>query len=179
MGYRLNERAEREVAVTSKLIGHRRTTPLELHDLEIDARHHLEELHPHMLKAADARTCADQFTRFLFREIYKLLDRLGRYARMDGKRVRSAPQLRDRGKCLRRIERQLIERGIIGVCSGNNQQRISVRLRLCGHFRADNAPRAAAVVDDHLLTEVFRQFGGDQAPDDIVAPARRERNDEP
>ena len=39
-----------------ELVDHRGAAALELHDLEIDAGHHLEEFARQMLEAADART---------------------------------------------------------------------------------------------------------------------------
>jgi hypothetical protein len=53
---------------------------------------------------------------------------------------------------------------------------IGIRFR-CG-FSADDASCSAAVVGDDLLAEPFGQFGGDEPAHDVVAPARRKRNDE-
>src|SRR6266581_428794 len=48
------------------------------------------------------------------------------------------------------------------------------------HFGADDAAGAgAAVVDDHLAAEPLAQIGAEYAAHDVVAAARRERNDQP
>ena len=157
----------------------RRTSPLELHDLDIDAGHDLEKLSRQMLEASGARSRPNQLAGLLLRERDKLFHRVGRNARMDDERHRPASQLRDRGKGFHRIKREVVEGRVRGEKTGDNEQSVTIRGRLRCHFRAEDPSRPAVVLHDHLLAEAFSQFGGDQAPDDVGARARWNRNDEP
>jgi len=65
------------------------------------------------------------------------------------------------------------------VPSARNEQRVAVGGRFCHELGADHAAGAAAVVDHDLLAEAVAELDGDQAPDHVVAAARRERNDHP
>ena len=61
----------------------------------------------------------------------------------------------------------------------DHQQGVAVGLGLGDHLRRNDASGPAAVLDDHLLAELLTELGGDQAPDDVVAAAGRERDDQP
>ena len=61
---------------------------------------------------------------------------------------------------------------------GNDQQRVAVRSGFGGEIGADHAAGAAAIIDEDLLAEFFAELVGDDAPDHVVAAARRERNDQ-
>ena len=73
---------------------------------------------------------------------------------------------------------QFVERSIDRVRGRDDEQSVTVGLRFCRGFSADDASRPAAVVRDDLFAEPFGQFGGDESSHDVVAPARRKRNDE-
>ena len=99
---------------------------------------------------------------------------------MDDQHVGPAGQPCDRGEGFDRIKRQLVvQRGIHRVMGGGNHQRVAVRIGFRTGFRPDDASGPAAVVHDNLLAETFGQFGGDLPSDEVVAPARRPRDDEP
>jgi hypothetical protein len=59
-----------------------------------------------------------------------------------------------------------------------HEQGVAVGRRLGRDVRADRPARAAAIVHDDRLPEAFGELCRDDAPDDVVAAARRERNDE-
>jgi hypothetical protein len=86
-----------------------------------------------------------------------------RYRRQLAQRV--VGQLRDQ----RRVDR---EADVV------DQHGMAVGRRLGRHVGTDGAASTAAVVDHHRLLQPFGEFLGDDAADDVVAAARRERHDE-
>ena len=78
------------MAVAPEQIDHRGTGALEMHDLEIDVGHHLEELGRHMRGGADARSYKNQLAGLLLRQCDELFHRVGRNARMDDERDTAA-----------------------------------------------------------------------------------------
>ena len=140
--------------------------------------HRLEKLAAEMLKAADARRREIQLAGFFFGERDEFFDRVDRNARMDGENVRPGADLADRGEGLDRIVGQLVQGGIDRVRGRDDEKRVTIGLRFRRGFSADDPSRPAAVVRDDLLAEPFGQFSCDEAPDDVVAPTRRKRNDE-
>jgi len=60
-----------------------------------------------------------------------------------------------------------------------HQNGVAIRLRLRNRFGADVAAGARTIVDDELLTHVFRQPLRKDAADDVGSTPRRERDDHP
>ena len=82
-------------------VDHRGAAPLELHDLEIDAGHHLEELGPQVLEAADARRSEQiNWPGFCFASAMSSFTELAGTLGWTVSDVRPARQLGDRDKGL-------------------------------------------------------------------------------
>ncbi len=56
---------------------------------------------------------------------------------------------------------------------------MAVGRRFRRRFGADDPARAALVVGDDLPAQALGELEGDHAPDDVVAAAGRERDDQP
>ncbi len=82
-------------------------------------------------------------------------------------------------KGLHRIVRHLEEQGVDHDRRRGKQQGVAVGVGLRHHFRADGAPSPATVFRDDLLAETLGELERDQPPDDVGAPPRRKRDDEP
>ena len=72
----------------------------------------------------------------------------------------------------------LVERRVDGVIRGDEADGVAVGRRGQHHFHADIAASANAVLDDKLLTEIFRQILTEDTRDSVVGTARRERHSE-
>src|SRR5262245_7693175 len=131
-----------------------------------------------MLEATDARRREIELAGFFLGERDELFDRVDRNARMDGENVWAGSELDGRGEGFDRIVRQFVEGSIDRVRGRDDEQGVTIGLRFCRGLSADNTSGPATVVWDYLLAETFGQFGGDEAPHDVVAPAWRKRNDE-
>src|SRR6185436_5579982 len=71
-----------------------------------------------------------------------------------------------------------IQRRVHGEADVVDENGVAVRRRLRHGLRSYGAPGAAAVIDDDLLAQVFAQTLRQQAPDDVVAAAGGERDDQ-
>ena len=151
----------------------------ERHVQEVDAGGELEQLHAEMQRAADAAGAILDVAGLGFGERDEFLDRLGRQIRIDRERVRARCEQRDRRKRLQRVVGQLVERRIDRMRDGDDQQRVAVGRRLRHQLGADDAAGAGLVLDDELLAEPLAELRADDARQDVVEPARRERHDHP
>jgi ribulose-5-phosphate 4-epimerase/fuculose-1-phosphate aldolase len=79
----------------------------------------------------------------------------------------------------RRIVRKLVHRRTEREGDRDQQQCVAVGRGLGRHLCADETACAAHVLDDHRVAEALRELRRDDSADDIVAAARRERDDEP
>jgi hypothetical protein len=131
-----------------------------------------------MLETADACRREIQLAGFFLGEGDELFDGADGNAGMDGEDVRAGSELGDRVEGFDRIVREFVERGIDRVGGRDDEQGVPIGLRFRRGFSAEDTTRPAAIVRDDLLAEPFGQFGGDEAPYDVVAAARRKRNDE-
>jgi len=78
----------------------------------------------------------------------------------------------DRRQLLERIERELLGERVDGELRPAAEiERVAVIGRTRGKFGADDASRAASVVDDERLTEHFRQPRGGQPGKRVADPA--------
>jgi hypothetical protein len=76
------------------------------------------------------------------------------------------------------VVRQVADRCVHHPGSGNHEQRVAVRGGVGGELRADDAVRAAAVVDHDLLPDPVGQLQPEIAGEHVVAAAGRERDDQ-
>ena len=132
-----------------------------------------------MLKAADAGRRVVEFARLLLRERDQLLHVVHRQLRIDGKHVRTGRENRNWREGSDRIVVELVERRVHRMRDRDDQQRVAVRR--CGGrgLGAEHTAGAAAIVDEHLVPELFGKLVRYQSPDHIVAAAGRKRNDQP
>ena len=84
----------------------------------------------------------------------------------------------DRRAVADEVERHvLVERRVDGVVRTGEGDRVAVGRRAERRRHADIAAGAGPVLDDELLPQVIRQVLADDARDDVVGAARRERDD--
>ncbi len=75
---------------------------------------------------AGAHACHKQLARLLLRQRNKFFHRTGRHARMDGECVSRASQLRDRGKGINQIVRELLETGLYSSGRIDDEQCVTI-----------------------------------------------------
>src|SRR5256885_9632590 len=100
---------------------------------------------------------------------------------MNDENVRAGRKQRDGLEILERIVRKLFVQTWID-CELRRQRehnRITVRRRFRNDFHSDISARAATVVEDDLLLQIFPEAVSQRASDRVCAAARRVRNDEP
>jgi hypothetical protein len=96
---------------------------------------------------------------------------------VDDQHQRDARDTRDRRDALGEIERQgRIERGVDGVGSRGQQQRVAVRRRDDHGLRADIAAGARLVLDHEGLAEFFAEALADQPRQHVGRATRRVRH---
>src|SRR5436190_23144292 len=61
----------------------------------------------------------------------------------------------------------------------DDQQRVAVRCSSSSSLGSEHAASAAAIIDEHLVTELFGELVCDQPSDHVIAAAGRKRNDQP
>ena len=109
----------------------------------------------------------------------ELLDAVHRQAGIDRDDVRRGDQHGDRREGFQRVVGQRVEPRIDRARERHDQQRVAVLWRVGDDLAADHAAGAAAIVDDDLLAKPLAEMLGDDAGDDVVDAAGRERHDEP
>ena len=140
----------------------------------------LEQFHAEMQRAAHPAGAVLDIAGLGFGQRNELLDRFDRQLRVDRERVRARSEQRDRREGLQRVDGQLVKRRIDRMRDGDDQQRVAVGRRLRHQFGADDAAGAGLVLDDELLAEPLAEAAQlDDARQDVVQPARRERHDHP
>ena len=129
-----------------------------------------------MVAGADAAGGEIHFAGLRFGERNQFLHRFGRHVRIDDQQIRRFGEQRDRCEVAQRFIGQFqIEAGVDRHrADGGLHQRVAVGHRAFGDFTGDVAGGAAAVVDDHLLSEGFAEFLREQAADDVAGAAGRE-----
>lgn len=109
----------------------------------------------------------------------QFLDIFHRQRRMHGENAGRIRQPRHRLKIAQHMIRQLAVQGLVhGVrAHAAHHQRVAVRRCACREFGTDNAPRAAAIVDDHLLSKRGAERPSEDARTKIDKSARRKSRD--
>ena len=146
---------------------------------EVDAGRELEQLHAEMQRAADAAGAILDIAGLGLGKRDEFLDRLGRQIRIDRERVWARCEQRDRRKRLQRVVGQLVERRVDRMRDGDDQQRVAVGRCFRHQLGADDAAGAGLVLDHELLAEPLAELRADDARQNVVEPARRERHDHP
>ncbi len=144
----------------------------------VDPRLLLEELAREVLEAADAGGRIVEASGLLLGERDELLETIRGKARRDRDHDRSRAEhgnWRERGG---RVVGKLVDRRVERERDRDEDQRVAVGRGLRRHLGADEAARAADVLDDDGLVQAHRQLLGDRASDDVVAATGWERNDE-
>ena len=161
-------------------VDHGRSRSLVVHRRQFDLRHRLQQLCGEVTDRAASRRRIVDFARFCFRNGDELLHILHRQRRVHyecGGHVRDDS---DRREVIHRVVVELLDhRRVDGVPRRHHDQRVAVGRSACGHFGANRATGAAAVVDDHLLPEGLAHLGREHAADDVGISARGEGNDHP
>jgi hypothetical protein len=119
-------------------------------------------------------------TRVRFRKRDQFGDGVRRNGRMGGNHERHIDRGSDRREIAYRVVRQSREDLRVDRHRGRSgeQQRVTVRCRFGGCFRAEDSAGAGAVIDHHLLTDALAQFERNAAGDNVRRAARRVRHDE-
>jgi hypothetical protein len=86
---------------------------------------------------------------------------------------------RNESEIAHRIERELHERRVGRVPRCIEQDGVTVGHRARADLRGDRRIRPAAIVDDHLLAEVFTELGRHDARHDVIGAAGRKPDQEP
>ena len=143
---------------------------------DVDAGLDLEQLAGQMQEGADTGRCVLQFAGLALGQRDELLDAVDRQAGIDRDDIRRGYQHGDRGEGFQRIVRQRVEPRIDRAGERYDQQRMAILWRVGNDFAADHAAGAAAIVDDDLLAKPLAEMLGDDAGDDVVDAAGRERH---
>ena len=148
------------------------------HVLNVGARLQLEQFAGQMLEAADAGGGVIELAGLRLGVGEQFLRRMHRQFRIDGEHIGAGGEDRDRHEILHRVERLLVEPRIDRMRDRDDEERVAVGRGLGGEIGADHAAGAGAIVDEDLLAEVLAELVGDDAADDVVAAAGRERDDQ-
>src|SRR2546422_6335407 len=121
-----------------------------------------------------------ELARIAARVLEELAHAVDRRLRGDHEHVRAAAHERDRGEVLLRVERQRpVQRHVDRVGRRRDEERVAVGCALRDEIGADVASGAGLVLDDHRLSQGFREARAQGARGEIGDPARRKRDDEP
>ena len=166
------------LAIAAEHVDDGRAAALVRHVQQVHPRHQLEQLAAQVLEAADAARRILHIARLRLGEFDHFFHRFYRQVRVHQQHVRGRRQDGDRRKAVDRLVGQLVEPRVDRVHQRHDEQRVAVLGRVGGELGADDAARAAAVVDDELLAEPPAQLRGDHAADRVIDGAGGERNDD-
>ena len=133
-----------------------------------------EHFHREVPAAAKAASRVIEFARPRFGDRNQFFEGLAGKGRVPDQQLRQLNDLRDGRKIIDGVERQLLVRGgQYGHGAVGNQQGVAVRCRACRDIHADDAARPGAVLDHHLLAEIFCELRCQDAGRRISATAGR------
>ena len=165
---------EHDLDLSAHEIDQRRRVAAVRHVHQIDAGHHLEQLAGHMQRRADAARAHVDLARIGLGVGDELRNGLRRQLRSNHHHLRDANDAGDRRRVAQKIEiEMLIKRGVDGVRTGHQQQRVTVGRRLHHRLGGDVGAGAWPVVDDELLAELFGQPFRRQPRHGVGGAARR------
>ena len=182
---RFGERLRRRQIVDHQLhaagdqVGQRRRAALVGHMRHLDAGHRLEQFGRDMRGAAEPGRAVEQFARLRLGVGDEFRDRFHRQRIGHRKQVRHPRDDDDRRDVLGLVVGHVLEHELVdGVGARRaDHEGVAVGLGLRDEVGGDVAAGAGLVLDDELLTEFFRDFGGDDPRQHVGGAAGRERND--
>ena len=161
-------------------IGQRGTAAFVRHVHDVDLRCNLELLARHVKRRTHAAGTESQRARFRFRQRNQIVHRTRRQRCGNDQPVGNAHRFRHRHEILARIERPLGVEGRRHTETGiDHQQCVAVGNRLGYEVRPDDGARARTVVDNHSLSQCFRQLRSQQPRRKISRAARCVRDHQP
>ncbi len=145
---------------------------------DTDTRQRFEKFACEMHRSSTPARGEIEFSRLRLCERDQLLDVLGWQRGGDDQHRRRGRDHPDRHRFAHVVAELRIKARIDAECDLTEQQGVAVRRRLGRKRVADVGSRTAAVIDDELNAQIFRELRRDHPGDGIAAAARGKRNDQ-